>query len=167
MTFTLPLRDPPVTVQEPHQCWSAAYESWTTACSRLIPGAQLVTEPQIEAQISQYPDALDEDGGATLAGVGLLETVGDVSFQAVSGANLTSDLLQDVLTNFGHIYMPFWAHGRSGNLFSHAVVISTVEDGRMRIMDPAEGRGLDNKPVAVYNNAIVMFLGTHKRAHRS
>lgn len=103
MTFQLPLRDPTVTVQEDHQCWSAAYDSWTSACSRLIPGAQHVTEAQIEAQISQYPDALDADGAATRTGIMLLQMVADVRFEAVPGANLTAARLETALTSFGYI----------------------------------------------------------------
>lgn len=101
MTFALPLRDPPVAVQESHQCWSAAYESWSTACSRLISGARAVREAEIEAVLARFPGALDANGAATTAGIGLLATQGDLHLEAVSGANLTAATLQDRLAQFG------------------------------------------------------------------
>lgn len=164
MTYSIPLRDPPVTVQEPHQCWSAAYESWSTACSWIIPGATPVSEASIEACLAQYPNALDAHGGATSGGIGLLQNVGNVQFEGVAGADLSSALLQSHLTRFGYIFLPFWAHGRHG-IFSHAVVISHASNGRMRVMDPGEGRGLSTVNTSYYRNAIVMLIGTHQQAH--
>jgi hypothetical protein len=166
MTFALPLRNPPVRVQTEHQCWSAAYESWSTACSRLIRGARGVSEADIEAMLARFPNSLDANGSATRAGVGLLASQGDLHYQAISGSNLTASILQDQLSQFGYIYLVFWAHGRAGP-FSHAVVISNATDSHMRVMDPVGGRGLQTKPIAYYANAIVMLLGTHKLAHRS
>lgn len=165
MTYSLPLNDPPEVTQEQHQCWSAAYESWTTACSSIIRGAQAVSEEAIEAEIAGYPGALDENGAATIAGVGLMQRVGVVQYEAVAGTALTTDLMADRLRQFGYIYMPFWGRGRSGNVFSHAVVISNARGGRMRVMDPGEGRGLRTQSTSYYRHALAMFIGTHKRAH--
>jgi hypothetical protein len=165
MTYSLPLRDPPEITQEQHQCWSAAYESWTTACSWLIPGVQPVSEEEIEAQMARYPGALDENGAATLGGVGLLQRVGSMHFESVAGTALTTDLVADRLRQFGYIYMPFWGRGRSGNVFSHAVVVSSAHGGRMRVMDPGEGRGLQTQSTDYYRHALAMFIGTHTRAH--
>ena len=167
MTYSLPLRDPPELVQEPRQCWSAAYESWTTACSWIIRGAQVVSEEEIEEQLGGYPDAISEEGGATLAGVGLLQTVGSLQFEAVAGAELSTELLADRLRRFGYIYLIFWGRNRRGEVFSHAVVDSNARGGRMRVMDPGENRGLQTTATSYYRNALAMFIGTHIRAHEA
>lgn len=166
MTYRLPLQDAPEREQEQHQCWSAAYESWTTACARIIPGARAVSEEAIEAELAQYPGAISENGGASRAGIGLLQLRGDVQFEGVAGNNLSEELLVSRLTSFGYIYLAFWGRGqRTGRIFSHAVVISNAARGRMRVMDPGRGRGLMTQSTQYYQSAIVMLLGTHKRAH--
>ncbi|MDJ0656481.1 MAG: hypothetical protein QNJ40_20135 [Xanthomonadales bacterium] len=160
MTFRLPLRDPPEVTQEQHQCWSAAYESWSTACSWIIGGAAAVSEETIEARMAQYPNALNEDGAATMGGVGLLMEIGSMHLDPVAGRDLTTDLLATKLRQLGYIYMPFWAIGRNGP-FSHAVVVAHARGGEVRVMDPGRGRGLRTQPTEYYRNAIAMFLGTH------
>ncbi len=165
MTYSLPLRDPPELVQEPRQCWSTAYESWTTACSWIIRGAQPVSEETIEAQLGNYPDAISEEGGATLAGVGLLQTVGLLRFEAVAGADLSTELLADRLRQFGYVYLIFWGRNRRREVFSHAVVVSNARGGRMRVMDPGENRGFQTSPTNYYRGALAMFIGTHALAH--
>ncbi|NDR58280.1 hypothetical protein [Aliiruegeria sabulilitoris] len=167
MTYSIPLNDPPEIEQEAHQCWSAAYESWTTACSRIIRGAQAVSEEAIEAEMARYPGALTEEGSATLGGVGLLEHFGNVHFEPVSGAALSTDMLAARLRQYGYIYMLFWARGRTGDVFSHAVVVSHAHGGRMRVMDPGRGRGLMMRPTDYYRNALAIFVGTHARAHET
>ena len=167
MTYSLPLNDPPEIIQEPRQCWSAAYESWTTACSRIIRGAQVVSEEEIEEQLGRYPDALSEEGGAKLGGIGLLQMVGSLRFEAVAGADLTTDMLADRLRRLGYIYLIFWGRNQDEEVFSHAVVVSNAHGGRMRVMDPGRNRGLQTTPTNYYRNALVMFLGTHALAHEA
>lgn len=167
MTYSLPLRNPPVVVQEPRQCWSAAYESWTTACSWIIRGAQTVSEEAIEAELGRFDGAISEEGGATLTGVGLLQRVGHLQFEPVPGRELSTDLLASRLQQFGYIYLIFWGRNRNGEVFSHAVVVSSARGGRMRVMDPGPDRGLQTTATSYYQNALAMFIGTHARAHEA
>ena len=117
--------------------------------------------------VGKLPDAISEEGGATLAGVGLLQTVGLLRFEAVAGADLSTELLADRLRQFGYVYLIFWGRNRRREVFSHAVVVSNARGGRMRVMDPGENRGLQTTATSYYRNALAMFIGTHIREHKA
>jgi len=160
MTYRLPLAPPPEITQEPHQCWSAAYESWSRATAQVVTGATAITEEQIESSMATYPGALSGDGGATMTGIGLLQRVGNMRLEGLRAADITEDFAERKMRASSYLYLVYYAHSRDG-LFSHAVVIYGIDHQGLMIMDPGDGRGLMSRPARYYQNAIVMLLGTH------
>ncbi|MCP5088024.1 MAG: hypothetical protein GY952_14625 [Rhodobacteraceae bacterium] len=163
MTYQPPLPAPPEVTQEPHQCWSAAYESWSYASAQVVNGATPVSEESIEATIGAYPNALNENGGATFGGIGLLTHVGNMDLEGLPPADLTEALAERKLRESGYLYLVFYAYGRNG-VFSHAVVIYGTNQQGLMVMDPGRGRGLMIRPARYYRQTIVMLLGTHSLA---
>lgn len=161
MTYRLPLPAPPEILQEPHQCWSAAYESWSRACAAAYPAASVITEEDIETAIGRFPNALSEDGGATHVGIFMLSRVGNMNLEPVPAAAMTTEFAREKMRASGYIYLVYYAMGTSGSYFSHAVVIYGTNSRGFMVMDPGADRGLMSRAPGYFNRTEGMLLGTH------
>ena len=164
MTYTLPLPEPDVIVQEPHQCWSAAFASWSAASANVIPAASAITEDEIEAALARYPDVLNDEGGATPAGIALLQRESNVRLEGVRASDMSPAFARAKMRRSGYLYLVYYAYNNSRRLFSHAVVIYGTNARGYMVMDPGTGRGHIDREPTYFNRTEGMLLGTHAMA---
>ena len=150
---------PPVIIQDPAQCWAAAFTSWDRSiqeCFGLRPG------PDAEQLIAWLGrgNFLTRAGRATDAGVDFLGNLGLMRLTRYQGWEVMPKMLGRHLEH-GPVFCAYYWQTRRAGRVGHAVVIYRVTSERIYFMDPAPGRGLVKESASFFaRESATVLLGT-------
>jgi hypothetical protein len=154
------LPDPEVIVQDPAECWIAAFEIWSRANNRHLALPLASAQDDMIRWLSSGGGFLTSAGRATDSGVSLMANIGLMSLERMQSARLTLGLLDRKL-NDGYVYLAYYWITAGGDRQGHAVVIYGVDANTIYYADPAPGRGLRREPAHYFTRrSVVVALGT-------
>ncbi len=153
------LPNPPVVVQDPARCWSAAFEIWSQANHQHFGLPLGPAQDDLIRWLSSGGGFLTSAGRARDSGVNFMGNVGLMRITRMPSSRLTPALV-DGLLDEGYVYCAYYWRNPRGGRSGHAVVLYGAEAGGFRFSDPAPGRGLVREPANFFQReSVTVALG--------
>lgn len=122
MTEAIILPRPLVVQQPPARCWSAAFESWNDATSKLLGiGLSNISMQTLHDMFDSSQAMIAPSGRARVAGMRAMGAVGAMSLKPLPSRSFSTDWIKRSLAN-GYLYCAYYWQTGPESFGGHALV---------------------------------------------